>query len=129
MNGNVGLGVDDTKGHKLAVAGSIIAESVRVQIQGAWPDYVFRKDYILPSLESTRQYIQKNGHLPGVPSEAEVRARGIDLGVLNAKLVEKIEELTLHLIELKRDADQQKINQYKNNAALLKEIELLKKPK
>ncbi|WP_316833739.1 hypothetical protein [Pedobacter nutrimenti] len=96
---NVGIGTTDTKGYKLAVAGNMIAESVKVQLRSAWPDYVFAKDYTLPSLKETEKHIKEKGHLPGIPSAAEVKNNGIDLGEMNAKLLEKIEELTLHLIQ------------------------------
>jgi hypothetical protein len=97
--GNVGIGTQDTKGYKLAVAGNMIAESVKVQLQSAWPDYVFEKDYSLPSLEQTEKHIKEKGHLPGIPSAAEVKAEGIEVGDMNAKLLKKIEELTLYLIQ------------------------------
>nr|WP_068892972.1 hypothetical protein [Pedobacter panaciterrae] len=97
--GNVGVGTSDTKGYKLAVAGNMIAESVTVKLQGAWPDYVFAKDYKLPSLKETEQHIKEKGHLQGIPSAEEVKSNGIDLGEMNAKLLKKIEELTLYLID------------------------------
>jgi len=97
--GNMGIGTQDTRGYKLAVSGNMIAESVKVQLRSAWPDYVFAKDYTLPSLEETEKHIKEKGHLPGIPSAAEVKNNGIDLGEMNAKLLEKIEELTLHLIQ------------------------------
>jgi len=98
-NSNVGIGTTDTKGYKLAVAGNMIAESVKVSLQANWPDYVFAKEYPLPTLQETEKHIKEKGHLPGIPSAAEAKANGIDLGVMNAKLLQKIEELTLHLIE------------------------------
>jgi hypothetical protein len=106
-NGNVGMGTNDPKGYKLAVAGNMIAESIKVQLQGFWPDYVFSKDYQLPSLQQTEQHIKDKGHLPGIPSVAEVKANGIDLGDMNAKLLQKIEELTLHLIKQEKTNDLQ----------------------
>lgn len=123
-NGNVGVGVSDTKGYKMAVAGSMIAESVKVKLQNTWPDYVFAKSYELPSLKSTEQHIKENGHLLGIPSAAEVKASGIDLGEKNAKLLQKIEELTLYMIE--KDKQLQKVEQ-QNDAyeARLKSIEKL----
>ncbi|MNY43726.1 hypothetical protein D3C86_1787050 [compost metagenome] len=77
----------------------MIAESVKVKLQANWPDYVFTKDHQLPTLQETEKHIKDKGHLPGIPSAAEVKANGIDLGEMNAKLLQKIEELTLHLIE------------------------------
>ncbi len=99
QNGNLAIGTTNPQGHRLAVAGNMIAESVKVKLQSAWPDYVFAKDYELPSLQSTEQDIKNTGHLPGIPSAAEAKANGLDLGDMNAKLLQKIEELTLHLIE------------------------------
>ncbi len=100
---NVGIGTTNTQGYKLAVAGNMIAESVKVKLQTAWPDYVFTKEYKLPTLASTEQHIKDKGHLPGIPSAAEVLANGVDLGQMNAKLLQKIEELTLYLIEIKKE--------------------------
>jgi len=97
--GDVGIGTDNTRGYKLAVAGNMIAESIKVQMQSSWPDYVFTKDYSLPSLAEIEKHINDKGHLPGIPSAAEVRENGIELGDMNAKLLKKIEELTLYLIE------------------------------
>lgn len=97
--GNVGIGTTDTQGYKLAVAGNMIAESVKVKLQGTWPDFVFDKSYKLPSLQETENHIKGKGHLPGIPSAAEVEKNGIELGDINKKLLQKIEELTLYLIE------------------------------
>jgi hypothetical protein len=97
--GNVSIGTHDAQGYKLAVAGNMIAESVKVKLQGTWPDFVFSKNYQLPTLAATAKYIKENGHLPGVPSAAEVKTKGLDVEEMNAKLLQKIEELTLHLIE------------------------------
>ncbi|WP_342333033.1 hypothetical protein [Pedobacter sp. FW305-3-2-15-E-R2A2] len=108
FQGHVGIGVIDTKGYKLAVAGGITAESVKIELRSPWPDYVFAKSYKLPGLQDTEQFIQKNGHLPGIPSASEVKMNGIELGSMNAKLLEKIEELTLYMIEMKKDNEQLK---------------------
>jgi hypothetical protein len=97
--GNVGIGTTDPKGYKLAIAGKAIAEEIVVKLQGAWPDYVFEKDYTLPSLTQLDQYIQKNKHLPDVPSAEEVKTNGVSVGEMNLILLKKVEELTLHLIE------------------------------
>ncbi|WP_214228802.1 hypothetical protein [Pedobacter sp. B4-66] len=96
-SGNVGIGTVDTKGYKLAVNGNIRAKEVKVETAN-WPDYVFAKNYRLPSLTETENHIREKGHLPGIPSAEEVKINGIDLGEMNAKLLQKIEELTLHLI-------------------------------
>lgn len=114
--GNVGIGTAAIADHKLAVGGTIIAEKVRVKLQSNWPDYVFQKDYQLPSLEEVKAFIQKNNHLPGVPSAAVVEKEGLDLGNNQAILLKKIEELTLYLIEQNNQIEEMK-----------KEIKALKK--
>jgi len=96
--GNVGVGTTDTKGYRLAVNGKIRTQEIKVEAAN-WPDYVFAKDYKLPSLKETEEHIKQKGHLPGIPSAKEVQSNGVDLGEINAKLLKKIEELTLHLIE------------------------------
>jgi len=108
-DGNIGIGTTDSKGYKLAVAGSMIAESIKVKLQSAWPDFVFSKAYTLPTLKETEAHIQKKGHLPGIPSAADVKANGVNLGQMNAMLLQKIEELTLHLIEKEKEIDQLKL--------------------
>lgn len=100
--GDLGVGTLDTKGYKLAVAGNMIAESVKVQLQSSWPDYVFAESYKLPTLEETEKHIREKGHLSEIPSAAEVKSSGIDLGEMNAKLLQKIEELTLYIIDLEK---------------------------
>lgn len=64
-----------------------------------WPDYVFEKDYQLPTLAEVRTHITEKGHLPGIPSRKEVLEQGSDLGEMNRILLEKVEELTLYLLE------------------------------
>jgi len=97
--GNVGIGTTDPKGYKLAVAGNAIAESMTVDLQANWPDYTFKKDYRLMPLTDLKVYIDKNQHLPEVPTAEQVAKTGINLGEMNALLVKKVEELTLYLIE------------------------------
>jgi len=95
-DGKFGLGVTNPT-DKMEVNGKIRAQEIKVEMAN-WPDYVFKKDYQLPTLEETESQIKLNGHLPGIPSAAEVKANGIEVGEMNAKLLKKIEELTLHLI-------------------------------
>lgn len=97
--GNVAIGTINPSGYKLAVSGNVIAEAVTVKLATNWPDYVFKQDYKLPTLTDIRKQIKQNGHLPGIPSAKDIQDNGINLGELNAKLLEKIEELTLHLID------------------------------
>ena len=98
-DGKVGIGTTSVPAeYELGVAGKIIAEEVKVQLQTSWPDYVFKKDYKLLSVEEVENYIKKHGHLPKMPSAKEVAKDGFELGEMNKKLLEKIEELTLYTI-------------------------------
>lgn len=114
-NGNVGINTT-TPDAKLSVNGVIHGKEVKVDLNG-WSDFVFEEGYGLPSLEEVEQHIREKGHLKGIPSAEEVKARGILLGEMDAKLLQKIEELTLYMIELKKE-----------NQQLRKEIDALKKP-
>ncbi|WP_214228808.1 hypothetical protein [Pedobacter sp. B4-66] len=96
-NGNVGIGTA-TPNAKLAVNGNIRAHEIKVETSG-WPDYVFAKDYQLPTLQETEQHIKEKGHLQGIPSATEVKTNGVNLGEMDAKILQKVEELTLYLIE------------------------------
>ena len=87
----------------LNVLGGIIADSVRVALSSAWADHVFEKDYPLQSLEELNNFIKTHKHLPNIPSAKEVAANGIELGSMNAKLLEKIEELTLYILQQQKD--------------------------
>jgi hypothetical protein len=107
-NRNVGIGVDNPT-YKLTVNGAIGARSVKVT-QDTWADYVFHSDYILPKLPAVEQFIKENKHLPGIPSEKEVIEKGIDLGEINKLYLQKIEELTLYIIDLQKQMDVLKSN-------------------
>lgn len=85
-------------GYALSVNGKIACTEVLVQALASWPDYVFSPDYELMSLSSIEESINQNKHLPGIPSAAQVESEGIKLGDMQIKLLEKVEELTLHLI-------------------------------
>jgi len=118
--GNVGIGTNKPS-EKLSVNGKIRAHEIKVETAN-WPDYVFAKGYQLPSMAETEKYIKEKGHLPGIPSAKVVKDNGIDLGEMNAKLLQKIEELTLHLIEQKSS-----ITELQNqNKDLLIEIKKIK---
>jgi hypothetical protein len=114
--GNVGIGSSDTHGYKLAVNGNIHTQEVRVDMSG-WPDYVFKPAYHLPALNEVKSYIDQNGHLPELPSAAQVEKQGVNLGEMNKLLVKKVEELTLYLIELQEQNKQivQKLKRHNIN--------------
>ena len=97
-DGKVGIGTSNPD-DKLTVKGKIHSEEVRVDLQVPGPDYVFKDDYNLISLEEVQNYINEHGHLPNIPSAKEMEENGIELGLLNMKLLEKIEELTLYTID------------------------------
>ncbi len=122
-NGNVGIGTTSPGTNKLSVEGTIAARKVKVTQTTPWPDYVFRTDYSLPALEEVAAHIKEKGHLPGIPTEAEVAANGHDLGEMNTKLLQKVEELTLYLLEMKAGNDKLKAE----NDAIRKRLEQLEK--
>ena len=91
----------------LNVLGGILADSVRIALSGSWADNVFKKDYPIKSIQELEAYIKVNKHLPGIPSATEVATSGINVGEMDVKLLEKIEELTLYVLELKKENHQQ----------------------
>ncbi|KAF2515005.1 hypothetical protein EYY60_02805 [Flavobacterium zhairuonense] len=100
-NGNIGIGVSAPQ-NKLDVNGTIHSKEVKVDMNG-WSDFVFKRDYDLPTLQEVEKHITEKGHLENIPSEEEVLKNGINLGEMNSKLLQKIEELTLYMIELKKE--------------------------
>lgn len=96
------------EGYRLRVKGKIISEEIKVQLQAQWPDYVFAKNYDLKPLEEVEKYIQKNQHLPNIPAASEIESSGLELGEMQRKMMEKIEELTLYMIELKKENEEMK---------------------
>lgn len=86
--------------------GLLRAREIKVDVQ-AWPDYVFKPDYQLMPLSEVETYINKEGHLPAFPSAEEIETNGMNVYEMNKALVEKIEELTLHLIEQEKQLKEQ----------------------
>nr|WP_320120081.1 hypothetical protein [uncultured Marinifilum sp.] len=114
--GNIGIGTNSPTA-KLSVNGKINAKEVQVIATG-WPDYVFKPNYSLMSLKDLETYINQNGHLPNIPSEQEVEEKGISLADMDAKLLRKIEELTLYILEQNKKMEemQEEILQLKNSS-------------
>jgi hypothetical protein len=96
-----GVGIPSGSTYKMAVGGGIITEKIRVATNGStfWADYVFEPNFKLRSLSEVAKYIKLNKHLPDIPSTAEVTKNGIDLAETQALLLQKVEELTLYVIE------------------------------
>lgn len=103
LKGNVGVGTQ-TPDAKLAVNGDVHAKKIRVDLTG-WPDYVFNPGYQLPTLTQVEAYVKKNRHLPGIPSAEDVSEKGVDVGAMQAKLLEKVEALTLYLIQQQKEIE------------------------
>lgn len=88
---------------KLSVDGKILAKSIYVSINSStWADYVFSKDYKLLPLNEVEKYYKKEKHLPGIPSAFDMEKNSINIAEMNAKLLEKIEELTIYIVELEK---------------------------
>ena len=85
--------------YKLVVGGKILAEEVKIKLIKDWSDYVFDTDYRLKSLPEVEEFIHANHHLPDIPSAAEVEQTGVSVRHMQSKLLLKIEELTLYLIQ------------------------------
>jgi len=102
-NGDIGIGTRNTHGFKLAVKGKIAATEVKVALYDNWPDFVFYNNYKLPTLSEVEKHIKEKGHLNDIPSAKEVSKNGILLGDMNAKLLQKIEELTLYTIAQEKE--------------------------
>lgn len=119
-NGKVGIGGISNPQNALEVNGTIRAKEIKVET--GWADFVFAPDYNLPSLKDVESHIKAYKHLPGIPTEAEVKKNGVSLGEMNVKLLQKIEELTLYMIQqnkeiesLKLEIEKSRSNNYAEN--------------
>jgi hypothetical protein len=120
-NGNVGIGTTNPQ-YLLSVKGTVGAEEFIVTNTG-WSDYVFQPGYRLRPLSEVGAYIQANHHLPDIPSEAEVKEKGVSVGEMQSKLLAKVEELTLHMIQ----ADERNNRLEKQNRELRDRLARLEK--
>ncbi len=107
FNGYVKIGDYDAEtpdGYKLYVSDGILAEKVKVSVKNTsdWADYVFADDYTLAELSEVEKFIEKEHHLPNIPSAEEMVKTGLDVAKTDALLLQKIEELTLYIIELNK---------------------------
>ncbi|TKG91605.1 hypothetical protein EYV94_21510 [Puteibacter caeruleilacunae] len=105
--GNVGIGTDPSDAYVLSANGTIRAREIKVDSE-IWADYVFDNDYKLMPIEQVANFIDENGHLPNIPNAKTVKKDGISVGEMNAKLLEKIEELTLYVIKQQQAMDEVK---------------------
>ncbi|KGO88240.1 hypothetical protein Q765_04185 [Flavobacterium rivuli WB 3.3-2 = DSM 21788] len=132
--GSVGFGdfpamttIPNASIYRFFVKGGILAEEVRVRLQSGWADYVFANNYKLLSLKDTEKYIAANGHLPNMPSAAQVEDQGIEMGNIVKLQQEKIEELTLHLIEQNKQIEALKLQTTEIEVLRAQMQQLLKK--
>lgn len=120
--GKVTIGTDtyDDEDYKLYVKKGIKTEKIKVEVasENQWADFVFHPEYKIPDLENVEAFIKDNGHLPNIPKAQEVVKNGVNLAEMDAKLLQKIEELTLYVIELN-----------KQNKELKQKVENLEKNK
>jgi len=91
--------------YKLTVSGKVICEELKVELYNSWPDYVFADEYQLTPLHELKSFIETNHHLPSMPKAAEVEKEGFEVGEMNRLLLEKVEELTLYVIQLQAEVD------------------------
>ena len=121
-NGYIGIGSAEMKinenpeGYKLVVPGKIGTHGVKIENTSAilnMPDYVFDPDYKLRPVEEVEKYVREQRHLPGIPSAEEFKENGLEVDQMVSKLLEKIEELTLYVIDLKKENSklEERVNQ------------------
>ena len=100
-----GFYINSNGANTLNVNGRIRAKEIKVELVGTWADYVFAPDYKLRPLEDLEKYISENHHLPNVPPAAEIECTSIDIASMMTTQMEKIEELTLYMIEMNQKVE------------------------
>ncbi|HLV53400.1 MAG TPA: hypothetical protein VKY29_05225 [Cryomorphaceae bacterium] len=113
VNGSVYVKGDSPEEHSLYVEGSGIAEEMFIKLKADWPDYVFHRDYALLPLSDLENFIDQNGHLPEMPTASEVEEEGVKTGEILRLLTQKVEELTLYILQQQKEIDELKV-QLKN---------------
>jgi len=106
VNGDVTA--DNIVAADISANGKITTKEVEVTLTG-WPDYVFDEEYQLTPLSEVEKFVKENGHLPGIKSAKEIEENGLSLGEMNKNLMEKVEELTLYIIQLQKEVDALKL--------------------
>lgn len=104
---NFGTGLHPN-GYRFSIEGNVIATGFTTQSVANWPDYVFEKNYRLRSLNEVNEFIRANKHLPGIPSAAEIEKEGLELTDISKRLMEKVEELTLYILQQQEQIDELK---------------------
>jgi hypothetical protein len=117
--GNVGIGSITTwdPAYKLSVKGAIRCQKVLVDI--TWADYVFNKDYKLMPIAELEKFVVENKHLPNIPAGNEIEKNGLDVGTVQAKQMEKIEELTLYILEMNKKMQEQDKKMVEQNKRII----------
>ncbi len=110
FEGKISIGTtEEDPDYALTVKGKVHVQEVKVDLLGVLaPDYVFKKEYDLKTLEEVQNYIDQEGHLPNIPSASEMEKEGVNLKEMNMKLLEKVEELTLYTIAQEKAIKKQK---------------------
>ncbi|MBX7107430.1 MAG: hypothetical protein K1X61_02160 [Chitinophagales bacterium] len=104
--GNVMIGASvPATGYLLSVDGKVICEELKVQLSESWPDYVFDEGYSMPSISELKKFVSTNKHLPGIPPADEMKEQGLSVGEMQTKMMQKVEELSLYIIQLQDQID------------------------
>lgn len=103
----IGIGTTSPQA-TLAVNGNILAKEIKIKADISVPDYVFEPDYKMLPLTEVEKYVKENKHLPEIPSAKQIKRDGLDLAEMNLLLLKKVEELTLHQIDLLKELQQLK---------------------